>query len=213
MPYRTSPRVAERKAAMRARILAAARRLFADQGYAATTLQQVVAAAGTSIGNCYFYFPNKEALLLAVADELIAEVSQAIDAALARTPPGPAQPAVAIYVGATTMFAHAATARLTLVEAAHPALRPSALEHFTGRISRFFAAHPDLLGGADPVLAAHAWQGTLFNVLEATIAGKLAAPPEMVGRFLARWNLQALGLPPAVVDEALATMERVIHSG
>ena len=49
MPYRTSPRTAARKAAMRARILAAARRLFVAQGYDATTIQAIVGAAGTSI--------------------------------------------------------------------------------------------------------------------------------------------------------------------
>jgi AcrR family transcriptional regulator len=206
MPYRTSPRTAERKAAMRARILAAARRLFVAQGYEATTIQAIVGEAGTSIGNCYFYFPNKEALLLAVAAAIMDEVSQAMDAAMARVPPGPGRAAAALYAGATTILAQPDVARLALAEAAHPALRPLAVERFTERIRQFFAANPALLGDLDPALVVPAWQGTLFHVLEVALAGRAPVDGPAIGRFLARWNLQALGLPPAAVDAALAVL-------
>jgi AcrR family transcriptional regulator len=207
MPYRTSPQTAARKAAMRGRILAAARRLFAAQGYDATTIQAIVQEAGTSIGNCYFYFPNKEALLLAVAAEILDEVSAAMDAAMARVPPGPGRAAVALYTGAITILAQPDLARLVLAEAAHPALRPLAVARFTGRIRQFFAANPALLGDRDPALVVPAWQGTLFHVLEAALAGDVPPDGRAIGRFLARWNLQALGLPPAAVDTALAVLD------
>jgi AcrR family transcriptional regulator len=207
MPYRTSPQTAERKAAMRARILAAARRLFVAQGYDATTIQAIVQEAGTSIGNCYFYFPNKEALLLAVAAEIMDEVSRAMDAAMARVPPGPGRAAAALYAGATTILAQPDVARVALAEAAHPALRPLAVERFTERIRQFFAANPALLGDLDPALVVPAWQGTLFHVLEVALAGRAPVDGPALGRFLARWNLQALGLPPEAVDAALAVLD------
>jgi AcrR family transcriptional regulator len=203
MPYRTSPRTAARKAAMRGRILAAARHLFAAQGYEATTLQQIVRAAGTSIGNCYFYFPNKEALLRAVAEDVTAEVAAAMDAAIARVPPGPASIATAIMTGTQILLAQADLTRLILTGPARAGLRAAAVAYFTARIGRFFAAHPDLLGGLDPTLAAHAWPSALFHVLDRVLVGEIAADPPTLGRFLARWNLQALGLPPAVVAAAL----------
>ena len=212
MPYRTSPQTAERKAAMRSRILAATRTLFATQGYEATTLQQIVQAAGTSIGNCYFYFPNKEALLQAVAENVTAELAAAMDRAIARVPPGPASIAAAIYTGTQILLAQPDLTRLLLTGPAAVGLRAAAVAYFTARIGRFFAAHPALLGDLDPTLAAHAWPSALFHVLDRVLAGEVAADAPTLGRFLARWNLQALGLSPAVVAQALATVDEVMRN-
>lgn len=47
-------------------ILDAAERLFAVTGYEATSTNQIAAAARTSIGSLYQFFPNKEAILQAL---------------------------------------------------------------------------------------------------------------------------------------------------
>ncbi|HEX5441867.1 MAG TPA: TetR/AcrR family transcriptional regulator [Ktedonobacterales bacterium] len=47
-------------------ILDAAERLFAVMGYEATSTNQIAAAARTSIGSLYQFFPNKEAILRAL---------------------------------------------------------------------------------------------------------------------------------------------------
>jgi AcrR family transcriptional regulator len=54
------------KAAVRARIEAAALRCFADQGYGGTSIASIAGAAGTAPANVYRYFPSKEALFDAV---------------------------------------------------------------------------------------------------------------------------------------------------
>jgi len=207
VPYRVTPRGAERRAVMRARLLAAARALFATQGYAATTTRQVVHEAGTSMGNLYFYFPDKEALLRALVEEATADVARAIDAAIARVPPGAAQLAVAVATSVTALTAHADLARLVFVEAAHVGLRPVVMAQFAARVRAFLAAHPTLLRGVPADLVAAAWQGAIFAVLEEALAQ--GTPPDAValGRFLARWNLQALGLPPPLVEEALRALD------
>lgn len=69
MVYRQTKRSAKIRLESRTRILAAARKLFAQKGYEATTMQQVVREAGTSIGNAYFYFENKEGLVKALVEE------------------------------------------------------------------------------------------------------------------------------------------------
>ena len=53
-------------------MLQAARRLFLDQGYAATTMPAIAAAAGVSVQSVYKAFGNKPALLKAVFDVAIA---------------------------------------------------------------------------------------------------------------------------------------------
>jgi len=45
-------------------ILAAAGRLFVDQGYAATTTRQISGAVGIKQPSLYYHFPNKAAMLL-----------------------------------------------------------------------------------------------------------------------------------------------------
>ena len=48
-------------------ILAAAVRVFAARGYIATRLDDIAAAAGVTKGTIYYYFKNKDALLLQLA--------------------------------------------------------------------------------------------------------------------------------------------------
>jgi AcrR family transcriptional regulator len=64
-----------KKAATRDRIRATALRLFRDQGYDATTVEQIAAAAGVSHMTFFRYFPAKEDVALSDGyDPLIASV-------------------------------------------------------------------------------------------------------------------------------------------
>jgi AcrR family transcriptional regulator len=53
----------------RAKLLAAARRAFAELGYARTRVEDVVNRAGVGHGTFYAYFPNKQAALEALVRE------------------------------------------------------------------------------------------------------------------------------------------------
>ena len=55
--------------ARRAEILEAARGVFVEKGCDAASMQQIAKAAGVSAGNIYRYFPNKEALIVAVCED------------------------------------------------------------------------------------------------------------------------------------------------
>jgi AcrR family transcriptional regulator len=54
-------------------ILRAAAQVFSQRGYAATTTNHIAARAGVSIGSLYEYFPGKDAILVALLDEHLAE--------------------------------------------------------------------------------------------------------------------------------------------
>jgi AcrR family transcriptional regulator len=53
----------------RTQIIAAARKVLAEQGFDATSIKEVAKAAGIAPGLIYYYFEDKEALLLAVVED------------------------------------------------------------------------------------------------------------------------------------------------
>jgi AcrR family transcriptional regulator len=57
-------------AAAKARLYATAMQLIAARGYEATTLRDVAKEAGVSVGLLYRYFPSKQAVVIALYDEL-----------------------------------------------------------------------------------------------------------------------------------------------
>lgn len=72
--------------ATRGRLLAAARELFGERGYAAVGTEEVVRAAGVTRGALYHQFADKQALFRAVFEELEQEVIAASAARMAAHP-------------------------------------------------------------------------------------------------------------------------------
>jgi TetR/AcrR family transcriptional repressor of nem operon len=68
--------------ATRERILAAAERLVIDNGYAATSVDQVIAESGTSKGAFFHHFASKRALAEALVDGYVASDVAMLEAAL-----------------------------------------------------------------------------------------------------------------------------------
>lgn len=64
---------AETKAASRKKILATAQRLFAENGFEATTTRDIALAAGIAAGTLFNYFPTKESLVACLASEASSE--------------------------------------------------------------------------------------------------------------------------------------------
>jgi AcrR family transcriptional regulator len=78
-----TPTQSERKEETRRQILDAAAAAFAKDGYAAMSLNDVIRHSELTKGAFYFHFPSKEALALAVVDDLreswTSMVTQAVD--------------------------------------------------------------------------------------------------------------------------------------
>lgn len=70
----------QRSAEMRARLVSAARRLFAENGYGATSTPEIVTAADVTRGALYHHFRDKQALFRAVIEEEAAAVAAEIEA-------------------------------------------------------------------------------------------------------------------------------------
>ncbi|MDT0379280.1 TetR/AcrR family transcriptional regulator [Streptomyces sp. DSM 42041] len=66
------------------RLLAAATRLFADQGYDRTSVQEIVEAAGVTKGALYHYFGSKDDLLHEIYGRLLRLQQERLDAVAGR---------------------------------------------------------------------------------------------------------------------------------
>ena len=81
-----SPRKRPRQRRSRATvdaIVAAAARVFSEQGYAGGSTNRIAETAGVAIGSLYEYFPNKAAILVAVAERHVERMMADIDELLA----------------------------------------------------------------------------------------------------------------------------------
>jgi AcrR family transcriptional regulator len=75
-------RQASRSASTRAKLVRAARFLFARNGYAAVGTEQIVRRAGVTRGALYHQFADKEELFLAVYEEVERELTERVDGML-----------------------------------------------------------------------------------------------------------------------------------
>ncbi len=94
-PRRTQ---AERTAATRAKLLEASRKLFAVNGFADVSTQQIVAAAGVTRGALYHQFADKAELFAAVYEEVEAELVTQIATQIVEA--APADQLAAMRIGA-----------------------------------------------------------------------------------------------------------------
>jgi AcrR family transcriptional regulator len=104
-------------------VLEAAARVFEERGYAGGTTNRIAERAGVSVGSLYEYFPNKDAIVVALAERHLEEQRRALRALLEEAPPGgDLADLLARFVAAVVDF-HArrpSLHRILFEEAAHP---------------------------------------------------------------------------------------------
>ncbi|MBK8905770.1 MAG: TetR/AcrR family transcriptional regulator [Anaerolineaceae bacterium] len=82
MAYKSSDKTRQKKDAKRTAMMQAAVQVFAEKGYHAATVRDIVKQADVAIGTFYFYFPDKETLFVHLyeetADFLLQTIEQAV---------------------------------------------------------------------------------------------------------------------------------------
>ena len=91
---------AERSEATRAELVAAARRLFAERGYAGVGTEEIVRAAGVTRGALYHHFESKRELLAAVYEQVERELTERIATEAFAGRQAPSDPVEALRRGA-----------------------------------------------------------------------------------------------------------------
>src|SRR5215831_8261978 len=70
MTTKTLSRRTSRAEETRSRIYQTAMQLFREKGFESTTMRDIAAEAGVALGAAYYYFPSKEAFVLAFYEEM-----------------------------------------------------------------------------------------------------------------------------------------------
>lgn len=202
----STDRGARRRAQTRAKLLAAARTLFARKGVDATRINEITEEADVGFGSFYNHFESKEDLVGALLDEMISAEGARIDEATRDIE----DPAEVVAVAHRTFMRHASEDP----EWGWLFLRLDITHDVLGRALGPFASR-DLRAGidagrfhvADPALSLHAAGGALLAAMRAVIAGDVGPDADV---HHAEGVLRALGLPAA---EAADVARRPLPGG
>ncbi len=189
----TTDRGARRRARTRAKLMAAARTLFAEKGVDATRINEITEAADVGFGSFYNHFESKDELVEALLGEMITSEGERIDEATRDL----ADPAEVVAVAHRTFVRHAHAdpewgwlfLRLDITHGVLArALGPFAARDLQAGVD---AGRFDL---ADPVLSLHASGGALLAAMRAVIVDGAGVAPD-ADIHHAEGILRALGLP------------------
>jgi len=158
--------------ATRDKILQAALEVFAEKGYHRALVDDIVRVSHTSKGAVYHHFPNKEAIFLALVDELSGRLAEAVARAIGGAHGALGKVEAALTAGLETFARHRALARILLLESVSlgPAYQAKRLE-VHARFASLIQAHLDeaVAEGSIPPLdtgvATLAWLGALNEVV------------------------------------------------
>jgi AcrR family transcriptional regulator len=180
------PSQADRRAATVAMILEGARRLFAANGFDATSIDDIAEAAGVAKGAVYHHFTSKEAVFLRVLEDVQAAIAAAPISSEAFDERDPAEQIASAVLRYLVAASEPDVRRVLLIDG------PAVIgwrkwreidDRFFGAGARFAMAQ--LLGEAAPAreveLMAHLLMGA---VMEAAILCATAEDPEATARDL-----------------------------
>jgi len=157
-----------KKAKTRATIREHALRLFREQGYQATTVEQIAEAAEVSPSTFFRYFPNKEAVVL--QDDYDPMLVAAFEAQ-----PAELSPVAALRGAMQAVFAGLPTEELALERERQklvlsvPELRGGALDGLAGTIQMIAEIVAERVGRRADELAVRSFAGAVIGVLLAAL--------------------------------------------
>lgn len=155
----------------RRRILDAGVTVFSRKGYRDAAVDEIAAASNTSKGGVYFHFPNKQAIFLALLQQMGGLLIRRVEEAMAPETDPVARGDAALLTVLRTFSSHRALTRLFLVEAMGAGREfNAAMMEMHARFAALITHHLDdavargVIPPLDTDLAGVAWFGALHEV-------------------------------------------------
>jgi AcrR family transcriptional regulator len=193
-------RRARRKAETRAKLVDAARRVFARQGIDATRINQITEEADVGFGSFYNHFQSKEDIVAAVVEQTIAEAGATIDRATSDI----TDPAEVVAVAHRSLVAWAAANPefawlLVRLDTSHDAMLGALGSYAARDLQRGIDA--GRFSVEDRNIALVASGGALLAVIRAVLEGRAG---QTAGERHAAGVLRMFGLPTNAAAEVAA---------
>jgi TetR/AcrR family fatty acid metabolism transcriptional regulator len=198
--YRTTPKMARRKEAHRAKLLQSAISLFGKHGYHAATVPQIVRQSGSSTGAFYFYFRNKEDVFAHALETIGQQMAAALNQAVAEAGENTVRQMKAAVESLILFLAgNPLEARILIIESSGLTPRLAEVRHaivasHCRSVERALASLPHLPAGTDPKVAASCWVGAVHESVYQWLQTPTdqRASPESLAREISNFNLRAI---------------------
>lgn len=200
MAYHTTPKMAQRKEAHRAKLLQTAVSLFGKLGYHATTVPQIVRESGSSTGAFYFYFRNKEDVFAAALEAIGQQMAAALNKGIASAGEGTlSQMKAAVQSLILFLAGNPLEARILIVESSGLTPRLAGVRHaivasHCRSVEQALRNLPGLPLGTDPKVAASCWVGavheSVFQWLQTPKEQRIS--PEALAGEISNFNVRAI---------------------
>jgi TetR/AcrR family transcriptional regulator, fatty acid metabolism regulator protein len=199
--YRTTPKMAKRKEAHRAKLLQIAIRLFGKQGYHATTVPTIVRESASSTGAFYFYFRNKDDIFACALEAIGKQIADALNNAMASARGDTiSQMRVAVETFILYLAEHPDEARILIVESSGLSaklakIRRSIIASHCRSVEKALTSISDSLPRLDPKVVASCWVGavheSVYQWLESSAENRIST--EALAREISGFNLRGIG--------------------
>jgi AcrR family transcriptional regulator len=194
----------------RRELIATAKRLFVDRGYAQTSVASIVRETGVAQGTFYLYFKSKQAVLPYLRAEVLGHYLQAFE----ETTADAAKPADARLVAALARIHEIMREHVPLIRVLREATSSEEVEQLwlEGReslskpLARLIAdGHADRSFEVDDErMAAHLALALLDDLLFESLVWQRPAPPAQTLAHATRFLLRALGSKGRRIDALVA---------
>jgi AcrR family transcriptional regulator len=184
----------------RAELLRAAREVLAEKGLDAARVSEIVARAGVAQGTFYLYFPSKYSLVVALTEEVMAQILAAVEEAIADAP----TVRVAIDAGVAAAFRateryrdiigtlHASAGSVEIRVACEKLYEP--YYAYVADLIRGGQASGEIDGAVSPDLSGRLIVGLIEHAADACYVFQTATPTAAYITEVARFIQRALGI-------------------
>ena len=202
MTYRTTPKMAKRKEAHRAKLLQIAICLFGKQGYHATTVPRIVRESGSSTGAFYFYFRNKDDIFASALEAIGERIAGVLNKAMVSARGDIiSQMRVAVETFILYLAEHPDEARILIVESSGLSaklakVRRSIIASHCRSVEQALTNIAGSLPRLDSKVAASCWVGavheSVYEWLDSPTQNRISA--EALAREISAFNLRGIGV-------------------
>jgi AcrR family transcriptional regulator len=189
-------------------ILKVAKKLFAEAGYEKTSVRKIVDAANTSMGNLYFHFPTKHAILKDICQEFVGILRQQIAEVNQQSLRPELGFALDFRIGYITTLEHPKTSQFWVAARSIPEIHQFSLENKRIRLRTFFG---DRIPVDEIQYLAIAIQGIADGIFDEKRRGSVMDDSSVLSNHIIDYSLRLIGYSPDEIQRVINEVDHYVH--